>query len=737
MKIIWTFTLMMIPGVVSSMSVTGYSGGGVNITCEYDKGYTENKKYFCKREWPSCKDQIKTDNKDTWVHNGRFSLYDDTSSAVFTVTIRNLTEEDSGKYYCGVDIPTGIDSSTEVNLVRKKDSTTPTLSSSSSSSSLVICVTVILLLLIIGFMFCIVTLYKKHQTRDCDSASKTSETGAENSEAVPQPLYEEIKDTRPHTDCRNTPLPITPSDSSRPVYDTAKLPTNPSVEWHKWDKNQLPTNPSDSCVVSSMSVTGYSGGGVNITCEYDEKYKENTKYFCKGDWLSCIDRIKTDIKDKWVHNGRFSLYDDTRSAVFTVTIRNLTGEDSGTYQCAVDIPKDIDSSTEVKLKISTGQQIRTVRGYSGGNIIIDYNYEMIHTNNFKKVCKTSSDQCFTVINTNRSTEWKRDRRFSAHDDRSAGLLRLFIGDLNENDSGEYKIIVKVSEDYSFFSEFDLDIKTDDCCEKSISLSASAGGSVNINCKYPQSHSGDVKFLCWRSGADLCAKETSVNESRRWRDEGKIQLYDDREQQLLTGSISHVTEQDSEYWCGVQSDQGHKIFITRVLIRVTDTSLIDLLVLVLVLLLLIITGLLVLFLCKKYKSQGGDSSSQTGPGNHEVVSHTAFEYEDIKDTHKQLPTNPSDYFNTVYATAQLPTNPSDSCNTVYATAQLPTNPSDSPHCVYTTVEKATGDSQCCITSAEDLNYAVVNFHMESDSPDSVSIRKNQDYSEYAAVNHLSA
>ncbi|KAG1955799.1 polymeric immunoglobulin receptor-like [Pimephales promelas] len=321
-------------------------------------------------------------------------------------------------------------------------------------------------------------------------------------------------------------------------------------------------------VVSSMSVTGYSGGGVNITCEYDEKYKENTKYFCKGDWLSCIDRIKTDIKDKWVHNGRFSLYDDTRSAVFTVTIRNLTGEDSGTYQCAVDIPKDIDSSTEVKLKISTGQQTRTVRGYSGGNVIINYKYELIHTNHVIDVCKTSSDQCFTVIKTNRRAEWKHDRRFSAHDDTSAGLLRLFIRDLNENDSGEYKIIVKVSEDYSFFSEFDLDIKTDDCCVKSISLSASAGGSVNINCKYPQSHSGDVKFLCWRSGADLCAKETSVNESRRWRDEGKIQLYDDREQQLLTGRISHVTEEDSEYWCGVQTDQGHKIFITRVLIRVT-------------------------------------------------------------------------------------------------------------------------------------------------------------------------
>ncbi|KAK9981718.1 hypothetical protein ABG768_001242, partial [Culter alburnus] len=70
-------------------------------------------------------------------------------------------------------------------------------------------------------------------------------------------------------------------------------------------------------------------------------------------------------------------------------------------------------------------------------------------------------------------------------------------------------------------------------------------------------------------------------------------------------------------------------------------------------------------------------------------------------------------------------------------QLPTSPSDSSNCVYATVEKASGDSQCRISSAEDLNYAVVNFHKESDCPDSVSFRNDQDYSEYAAVNHLTA
>uniref|UniRef100_A0A8C2A8U5 Ig-like domain-containing protein n=1 Tax=Cyprinus carpio TaxID=7962 RepID=A0A8C2A8U5_CYPCA len=218
-------------------------------------------------------------------------------------------------------------------------------------------------------------------------------------------------------------------------------------------------------VLGSINVTGYSGGGVSITCRYDRRYTDNKKYFCKGRWSECTDRIRTNTKNKWVDSGRFSLYDDTSAAVFTVTIRDLREQDSGTYQCAVD-KSGIDFYTEVNLKVVTA----------------------------------------------------------------------------------------------------------DCCEKSISLSAAAGGSVNISCRYPQSHSADVKFVCRRSGSDLCAEETSVKESRRWSAEGQMQLYDDREQQLLTGIISHVTQQHSaEYWCGVQSDQGHKSFITRVLVSVTDAN----------------------------------------------------------------------------------------------------------------------------------------------------------------------
>ncbi|XP_051771166.1 CMRF35-like molecule 8 [Ctenopharyngodon idella] len=283
MNIILTFTLLMIPGVMTYMSITGYSRGGVTIKCKYEKKYTQKTKYFCRGQKPDtlqigwCSDLIRTEEKDKWVQKDRFSLYDDARSAVFNVTIRDLTERDSGTYYCAVDIPKEIDFYTEVklNVLTNQNTFSPPLLSSSSSSSsspisqnsqlsstsdftsaspsisnglfLIIGVTVILLLLITGFMSCIMTLYKKHLTRDPDSASKKSEPGTENSEAVHQMLYEEIKDTRLHTDCKTSQLLIKPSDLCNTVYATPQLPTNPSDSSKTvYATPQLPTNPSDS-----------------------------------------------------------------------------------------------------------------------------------------------------------------------------------------------------------------------------------------------------------------------------------------------------------------------------------------------------------------------------------------------------------------------------------------------------------------------------------------------------------
>ncbi|XP_042625039.1 CMRF35-like molecule 7 [Cyprinus carpio] len=236
MKIIWTFTLLMIPDVVSSISVTGYSDGEVNITCRYMEKDTQNTKYFCKGKTPEkekgkwCIELIRTEEKDKWVHSGRFSLYDDTRAAVFTVTFGDLNELDSGTYQCAVDRTTTKDSYTEVKMnVRKERDEHQTTSSSLSSvkpplitspspvkgSSLVISVSVLLLLIVPVILLVMVTLWRRRQSHNADSSSKSSHTTPTNIEAVSHAGCDnkEIKDAHKQ-------LPTNPSDSSEATGDS-------------------------------------------------------------------------------------------------------------------------------------------------------------------------------------------------------------------------------------------------------------------------------------------------------------------------------------------------------------------------------------------------------------------------------------------------------------------------------------------------------------------------------------
>ncbi|XP_045070288.1 CMRF35-like molecule 5 [Coregonus clupeaformis] len=94
-----------------------------------------------------------------------------------------------------------------------------------------------------------------------------------------------------------------------------------------------------SCVVSGViTKRGTEGGNASIQCPYARGFETYQKYLSKGIWAYRVDVIKTQRHQHptWTHKGRYSLYDDTERRVFTVTITNLTLEDSGTYWCEIN-----------------------------------------------------------------------------------------------------------------------------------------------------------------------------------------------------------------------------------------------------------------------------------------------------------------------------------------------------------------------------------------------------------------
>ncbi|XP_056128081.1 CMRF35-like molecule 8 [Rhinichthys klamathensis goyatoka] len=86
----------------ASQTITGYRGERVDIRCSYESGYESNSKYFCKGECIYGSRIIMVESGSP-AKDERFSLTDDTTARVFTVTITDLRPEDEGQYWCGVE----------------------------------------------------------------------------------------------------------------------------------------------------------------------------------------------------------------------------------------------------------------------------------------------------------------------------------------------------------------------------------------------------------------------------------------------------------------------------------------------------------------------------------------------------------------------------------------------------------------------------------------------------------
>ncbi|XP_051780408.1 uncharacterized protein LOC114647780 isoform X2 [Erpetoichthys calabaricus] len=118
------------------IEVNGVEGGSVKIDCRYKKGFEYNEKYLTNVRWTWNNALIKTTEPNTLVTEGRYSLYDNTSVTVFTVTIKELQMSDTKTYWCAVEKALA-DDYTEVRLiVHPGSSSTTTTRRSSSITSL-------------------------------------------------------------------------------------------------------------------------------------------------------------------------------------------------------------------------------------------------------------------------------------------------------------------------------------------------------------------------------------------------------------------------------------------------------------------------------------------------------------------------------------------------------------------------------------------------------------------------
>ncbi|KAF5892807.1 polymeric immunoglobulin receptor, partial [Clarias magur] len=102
-----SFTLA---GVLCTVTTVGdqkvFEGQSITILCHYNPEYTSHVKYWCQGSIKDfCSTLARTDQPEhAPISKARITIADDPTQHMFTVTMRELKEKDSGWYWCGVEI---------------------------------------------------------------------------------------------------------------------------------------------------------------------------------------------------------------------------------------------------------------------------------------------------------------------------------------------------------------------------------------------------------------------------------------------------------------------------------------------------------------------------------------------------------------------------------------------------------------------------------------------------------
>ncbi|XP_071383464.1 CMRF35-like molecule 1 [Centroberyx affinis] len=90
----------------------------------------------------------------------------------------------------------------------------------------------------------------------------------------------------------------------------------------------------DSLQLSAPAVVkAENGGSVTISCQYDPFYRDNTKYWCKGQVYELCKIVVKTPKNR--RRERCSIVDDKDAGFFNVTVTSLRQSDEGKYWCVI------------------------------------------------------------------------------------------------------------------------------------------------------------------------------------------------------------------------------------------------------------------------------------------------------------------------------------------------------------------------------------------------------------------
>ncbi|XP_027006540.2 polymeric immunoglobulin receptor-like isoform X2 [Tachysurus fulvidraco] len=172
------------------------------------------------------------------------------------------------------------------------------------------------------------------------------------------------------------------------------------------------------------------GGSVTVPCLYDEKYKANNKFWCKGNyWSTCS------IVAYANSSGNPSVIDHPEQNLLTVELNSVS--ESGTGWCAAEIGDKWQKDDQDYLYLTVSQDPdlsvneSRVRGEEGGSVTVQCLYSAEYQNTQKQWCRFKDGQCNIV-----GTETSQNSTVYISDD-GKEIFSVKMSKLQQSDAGWY------------------------------------------------------------------------------------------------------------------------------------------------------------------------------------------------------------------------------------------------------------------------------------------------------------
>ncbi|XP_067442354.1 polymeric immunoglobulin receptor-like isoform X2 [Thunnus thynnus] len=291
--------------------------------------------------------------------------------------------------------------------------------------------------------------------------------------------------------------------------------------------------------ITSFKRSPTSGQNFTYWCEYPQGAPIK-KFMCKGEDPSICQPL-------W-NTSKFSVEDDTKTRNITITVRNVTTDDAGTYWCGAENTDNKRSNPFFnRLEMTVGCEASSeVKGCEGGWVELtckypreDQEYQKIEVINprGKNIQITENDV------------WEENGGFSLYHDTRNKNLRMAIKQLKSDDFGKYNCKF-YPRPHSSPETQKLELKVvKDGCQTPFNQTAYRTAKTTITCDFPKKYSY-VKFIC-KDNNEICEEILSTQSSVK--SNGTFTLTDTNSFNM---SISNVSSQHAGvYWCGVKSNEG--------------------------------------------------------------------------------------------------------------------------------------------------------------------------------------